>query len=980
MFTLIPTFSVESKNEKIRVVIIPVEKKFSINSIEMQDIAFVKKFKRGFIAYVPRGGIEKLKKRGYKVYEDYKVSTFLSESVPLIKANNVWKILMNNTNITGKDVSVCVIDTGVDYLHPDLGGCFPNKKGNGTEMSYILESEHPYSNNLISWYNISYPGFERISIHFSNYSVEGGYDFIEIYDENYTLIVTYTGYDYDVWTPVINGSIVRIKLISDETVTDYGFYIDKISNITTHELDWSECEKIIGGYDFVNSNFDPSDHNGHGTHVAGIIAANGTLKGVAPDAKIVAVKVLDANGEGYLTDIVSGIEWCVNHSEEYNIVAISMSLGTTGYHNNTYCDDDFKDPYFLTEAIDSAVANGISVVVATGNEYVTSGVSSPACIYNSTRVSATDKSDNIASFANRGGDFDIILMAPGVNINSTWTGGYAVESGTSMATPHVSGVVALLKQANASLEPKKIEELLNDTGKVIYDSDSGKYYSRIDVYEAIKYAVHPKLLNISLSSFYGNSSTIFNFTVEWLSYTNTFPKEVSLYISTLGNFSMKRENLVDNDATDGVRYFANVSLPNGIYNFSISAIENITNFRVVTNIIGGPWVADTFWIDNITEINQITNLSEKCIISNTSLVNITNTLILSDSYVNALNDIEFVVYGNLTLNSSTITNSVTISSYGNLFVNDFESPSEIAGYSGSVEIYNSSLNLIRLETNSTLKNVNVSQLRVILESDSVLENFHKEGVITSTDANLSLENITTSVFWLDVINSNLTISNSTLDVLYLNDSFAEVHSSYFDSIGIIGNSSIKGYLSLGNITISPNSTLNRYFPVKLVKDISGTPVDRNVSTWKDSYRYNFSTVNGFVWINETFETIEEEYLLWIENYGFAQINGSNITLFAGKNISQNITIDVVYPFVKNLTFSHIFISPNVSLGKKDNTTISFNESEPLKSKCILVKKDNSIVEKNCGINTYIWSGKDQEGNIVSDGNYSVWLNLSIQSR
>lgn len=871
VFFSIPATTFNSAENRIRVIIFPPEEKkpvntfFTtqiINSLEKNfEIEYIRDFKNGIISYIGKDRIELLKKLGFKVYKDFEVEAFLTESVPLIKANSVWRVILNEKNITGKGISVCVIDTGVDYTHPDLGGCF----GNGVNFS---------------------------------------------------------------------------------------------------------C-KVIAGYDFVNSDSDPMDDNGHGTHVAGIIAANGTLKGVAPDAKIIAVKVLDANGNGYLTDIVSGIEWCINRSSEYNISIISMSLGTKLYHNDTYCDDDFRDPYFLTETIDEAVSKGISVVVATGNEGVTNGTASPACIYNSTRVSATNKSDIIPSFANRGGNFDIILMAPGVDISSTWIGGgYTYASGTSMATPHVSGVVALMKQVNNILFPKEIEKILNETGKVIYDPASGKYYSRIDAYKAISKLIVPNLFSPNVSPYFGNTSTLFNFTVNYTRIANIPPFYVKLCI----NNSCFNTTSNDNDYTNGAIFYYSTNLSYGIYAFFFEVFDGTNN--ISTPLIQGPWVADEFWINNTTQISQTKNLTKKYIISNTSLVNITSTLILSNSHLNMLNNAELVNYGNLTLNSSNITKVLKISSYGNLFISNLNSSSEIIGYSGVAEIRNSSFSTIHVKTNSTLKNVNVTQLKITLEFDSVIKDFPVRGKIITAAANISLENVNASSLKAELINSNSSISNSTLNLLYLNNSHIEVDSSYFNSVYISGNSSIKGYVSIGNISIQANSSLKRYFPIKLVRDIEENPVDRNITTWKNTFRYNFSTKNGFVWISEVFYTGGEQYLIWIDNYGFAQINASNITISAQKNTTKNITLDVVFPFVQNFTISEKFISPGSSLGKKDNTTISFNESEQLAEKCIIVKISALTVNEICRNNSYVWDGRNKTGDILSDGNYSIWLKLT----
>ena len=455
----------------------------------------------GFSGKVTKSGLIKLLNNPdiEGIYEDHIVHVLLSESVPQINADTVWGIQINGENITGKGETICIIDTGVDYTHPDLGNCtLSDNFVNGTTLSYILESDHPYENDTSIVWNITNENFTKVGIHFERISTEPYRDYIEIYDENYTLLANYTGEYRDIWTPSANGTTIRVALRTDYSVTFYGFKIDKIVNGTAvTNFTWKNCTKVIGGYDFVNSDSDPMDDNGHGTHCAGIVAANGSVMGVAPDAKIIAVKVMNSSGSGYSSDVIAGIDFCINNSEIYNISVISMSLGGEIY--TSHCDSSL--PYFAS-AINSAILKNISVVVASGNEGSTSGISAPACIENAMPVGAVNKSDIIASLTNRGSGFPEMLLAPGIYIYSTWVGGgYLIASGTSMATPHVAGAIALIKQylrlTNQGRTPQEIEELLNETGKRIYDSETDMYFSRIDVYSAIPSLSHDLSLAVS---------------------------------------------------------------------------------------------------------------------------------------------------------------------------------------------------------------------------------------------------------------------------------------------------------------------------------------------------------------------------------------------------------------------------------------------------------------------------------------------------
>lgn len=182
-----------------------------------------------------------------------------------------------------------------------------------------------------------------------------------------------------------------------------------------------------GGYDFVNDDAYPMDDNGHGTHVAGIIAAvDNTIGviGVAPGASLYGVKVLNRTGRGWVSDIMKGVEWCTLN----DIDIANMSLGGGVYIQ------DFQDICTV------AAQAGVILVAAAGNE--SGEVSYPAAYDDVIAVSATDKYDNFASFSNFGAEIDI--AAPGVGIFSTYKGSsYATLSGTSMAAPHVAGALAL---------------------------------------------------------------------------------------------------------------------------------------------------------------------------------------------------------------------------------------------------------------------------------------------------------------------------------------------------------------------------------------------------------------------------------------------------------------------------------------------------------------------------------------------------------
>ncbi|MBT3397748.1 S8 family serine peptidase [archaeon] len=246
-----------------------------------------------------------------------------------------------------------------------------------------------------------------------------------------------------------------------------------------------------------------SDDNGHGTHVAGIVASSGGITGVAPNVSLIGVKILDSNGDGSgnNADLNNAIDWCVAQ----NVSVITMSLGTTSLYNSV-CDavggfGNWRD------SIDAAVAQNISVIAASGNDENTTHISSPACLTNASAIGnvydggyasvawvsgCTDAPavlDQIVCHANR--NSLVKLFAPGAMINSTDNDGdYVERGGTSMAAPMVAGAIALINQylnlSGQTKTPAEIEDALNDTGETIEDSaGSGLNFSRINVYSAI---------------------------------------------------------------------------------------------------------------------------------------------------------------------------------------------------------------------------------------------------------------------------------------------------------------------------------------------------------------------------------------------------------------------------------------------------------------------------------------------------------------
>lgn len=327
----------------------------SMPSVEVHSI--LSKTLNGFvISASEEDALSLASSKGVKrVVKDAIVAKQLSNSVTMIGADDIWKRKdRTQRDITGQGITVAVIDTGVDFTHPDLGGCFG-------------------------------PG----------------------------------------------------------------------------------C-KVSSGYDFVDGDDIPDDVDGHGTHVAGIIAANGTLRGVAPAANIMAVKALNNDGYGFTSDIIRAIEYAVDPDGDVTTDdgadVINLSLGGVGSPN---------DP--MSAAVDAAVNAGIVVVAAAGNEgnYGDIANFSPASSRSAITVGSVDPDGSLSEFSSKGpavgGDtLKPEVVAPGGSIQSLAVGGGTkVLSGTSMASPHVAGLAALILQARPEANAQEVKARLISSARDI---------------------------------------------------------------------------------------------------------------------------------------------------------------------------------------------------------------------------------------------------------------------------------------------------------------------------------------------------------------------------------------------------------------------------------------------------------------------------------------------------------------------------------
>ncbi len=233
--------------------------------------------------------------------------------------------------------------------------------------------------------------------------------------------------------------------------------------------------KVVAFYDAIaapgetNGTTEPYDDHGHGSHCGGITAGTGAPDfvdvGIAPQARLVGVKVLDGGGSGSFAGVMGGMQWTVDVRYQYNIRTASMSLGGPGAIEWTSSEEDS-----VNRMANEMARAGIALFIAAGNNAVSAQIGTPGSAEDVITVGALDKDTSIAIYSSQGPTEEgrikpnIAFVGSSVNSVAANTGnGYTAMSGTSMATPGAAGLGALMSQANPDLSPFDIRNIMQET-------------------------------------------------------------------------------------------------------------------------------------------------------------------------------------------------------------------------------------------------------------------------------------------------------------------------------------------------------------------------------------------------------------------------------------------------------------------------------------------------------------------------------------
>lgn len=924
-----------------------------------------------------------------KILLDYPVEISLDESAAHINADDIWDFSVAGYNLTGEGQTVCIIDTGIDYTHDALEGCNPLTfllNGSAESLANPVESEHPYNNSLDQTWQVTMPGYEKIALHFENISLEkipfgaDTLDRVYIYDKDFNILAVYKEFHEDIWTPYGDGDTIYVRLVTDGSVRDYGFHIDQAINGTTNTtMDWSSCSKVIGGWDAFNNDADPKDDHGHGTHVAGIVASvNETYKGIAPDAKLVALKVLSSAGSGHSSDVISGIDWCNSNADRLNISVISMSLGCGGggcLHHQNFCNTDLT-----ADAINTSYQKNISVFIAAGNGGWTDGISNPACVQHAFPVGGVDSGDGISY--NRGKLLQLLAPATGIK-SSVLSHSWSSFSGTSMATPHAAGAAVLMRQYwglvyNEIPTPDEIAGKFFSTGTLIQDpGGSGLNFSRIDVEAALT-----PIISFAGNSFAADSVTDVLTSTEGvlINITSDVPIQEALLQwsypnGSVINLTMDASEAVSSsdDSSNKNQFYTAYNLHAGEHSYQIFAIDDsgLASLAGVTE-------SKTFAVEEIAP--EITPASPS-----------------NNSYLNADFRLNFTVNGSgLEYVSYTIKDSggsVVLTEINDSVVSGYENKSGVLEFTVG-EIINISImtegrQIIEIFANNTLGKSATGEIEFVLDTASpvisavnVLPETIYENNATVFNFTISDENLDTSaiLFSSDYSGNNgswINYSISSMEDGVLNNTY-----NYNISASILAANQIVSYrlysadlagnrndLEVLNLTVLPQPE-GPVIP-NITSPVNGTVAEVGSSV---SFKVQTNLSNAsFYWTFADDTTSDQQNV----SKTYTDTGSFNVVVNITDNVDgdgeqQKLSVDILINDTQAPALDSIDYLDEVHLQRDGNQTITVESSDYSDiSETILSVSSYSGILEVCSMATCAWNLTN-----LSTGDYDFTINVS----
>lgn len=780
------------------------------------------------------------------------VSIFILLSISVIAADVENSVIQNAINQGEVSVIVTVKDGTQDEV-------IDNLNDNGIFSIFGEDKDVLILRNLSSGFSatIDQEALNKLEDNPNVESIHANKIYHILLDESIPQINADEVNDYEINGQKITGAGESICIIDTGIDTDHPAFTGRI-------LD-QYCYCSINGGCCVNGTSEANtaeDDRGHGTHVAGIAAGNhSTYRGVAYEAGIVAVKVCNSGGSCSADDVIAGIDYCTSKAEEYNISVISISIGDSVAHNS-YCNDDPFNP-----SIDSAVEEGVSVVIASGNNGYTTGISSPSCVENAVPVGAVNGADGI-SF-NRGLILD--LLAPGISITAPYMGGgTATTSGTSMSAPHVSGSIALLHQYwglayNNVLSPSQLENKLFLTGAVVDDTaNSGKNYSRIDIFEAIK-----PFINFTEDVPAHNSLTGNNITISIIS---DVPLSTSILQWTEENGTSKNYSMIQEDSTHFTLSQSNLAV--SLYSFKVFGNDS-------TNLFGVTETRTVQVNDNIPPMVTFNYPQEGQIVGSGELtlnVSVTDT----DSSV-------FSVQLNVTTDAGNESSLINPSQYGTNWV---ASLNHSALSDGTYTITALAKDLLGNLNGSESRKIVVDKTAPAIQLISPINGSSSGESSVSLSYNVTdNSNVTSCSLLIDgasvSTNNNITVNNS-LSFLYA--FLFGTHLWQIHCVDVVGNTGFSTNNSLTIIDSTPQVTLkspvNEYKTSSSAVSFTCSATDDTVisnltlyANWNGSWQAIETTTET----NHTFnKTLTEGNFVWnclaVDNGSHSSFASSNFTI------------------------------------------------------------------------------------------------------